>query len=324
MSLMYELMRESVDYAGLFPPASLKLDEVVANYDRYVNSAESSMLGRLIIPASRLSEYSQLRQSRLSDTSSPAQPWRISALVPPIEEAEAEERFEKFESAIDLIRNFNTPNNLENIANDIVDAIEVKTSDISIMEATIDRLPADIHSFLEIPHTEDARDLMDRIASDPSVKRLFAKIRTGGTTAELIPRPEEVARFIWNCQKRGVAFKATAGLHHPIRDNYRLTYASDSKTATMFGFLNVFYATMMSWEHAIGMKELTEILSVKEPTQFGANENEIFWGEFKVPLDRVKTLRNQSIISFGSCSFLEPTKELQDILGQNHESIFPA
>jgi hypothetical protein len=200
----------------------------------------------------------------------------------------------------------------------------VKTPDISIMEATIDRLPADIHSFLEIPHTEDSRDLIDRIASDPSGKKLFAKIRTGGTTAELIPHPEEVARFIWNCEKREVAFKATAGLHHPMRDNYRLTYASDSKTATLFGFLNVFYATMMSWEHAIGMKELTEILSVKEPTQFGANENEIFWGEFKVPVDRVKTLRNQSIISFGSCSFLEPTKELQDIPGHNHESIFSA
>ena len=92
----------------------------------------------------------------------------------------------------------------------------------------------------------------------------------------------------------------------------------------MFGFLNVFYATMMSWEHAISIDELTEILSATEPTQFRATENEILWGDRMVQADRVKTLRSQSIISFGSCSFLEPTTELQDIPGQSHKSLFPA
>ncbi|MDA7885157.1 hypothetical protein N9B48_01775 [bacterium] len=324
MSLMSELMRESVDYAGLFPPASLTLDAVVANYHQYVNSNEHSMLGRLIIPASRLSEYSEIRQSQVSDVSAPNRPWQISALVPPIEGLDATDRFQKFESAIELIQKFNTPNNQENTANDLVDAIEVKTPNLTTVEATIARLPSDIHSFLELPHTEDPSDLINRIASEPSGKNLFAKIRTGGTAAHLIPTPEQVARFIWNCASSRVAFKATAGLHHPIRSDYRLTYESDSKTATMFGFLNVFYATMMSWEHAISIDELTEILSATEPTQFRATENEILWGDRMVQADRVKTLRSQSIISFGSCSFLEPTTELQDIPGQSHKSLFPA
>jgi hypothetical protein len=324
MSQMSELMRESVDYAGLFPPASLALDVVVANYHQYVNSTEHSMLGRLIIPASRLGEFSEIRQSHSSDNSSPAQPWRISALVPPIESSDAKERFKKFESAIDLIQNFNAPDNLKNVANDLVDAIEVKTPDLTIMEATIDRLPLGIHSFLELPHSEDPGDLIQRIKSDTSKKNLYAKIRTGGTAPNLIPTPEEVARFIWNCGKAGVAFKATAGLHHPIRNDYLLTYEPDSQTATMFGFLNVFYATMMSWEHSLGIDELIKILSATEPTLFGASENEISWGDFKVQADRIKTLRSQSIISFGSCSFLEPTTELQDIPGQSHQSLFPA
>lgn len=323
MSLMSELMRESVDYAGLFPPASLTLDAVVANYHQYVNSAEHLMLGRLIIPASRLSELSKIRQSQLSNVGSPTRPWRISALVPPIEGLDATDRFQKFESALALIQKFNNPHNQENIANDLVDAIEVKTSTLAIMEATIDRLPAEIDSFLELPHTENPSDLIIQLASDPSGKDLFAKIRTGGTSIDLIPSPKEVARFIWNCANSRVAFKATAGLHHPIRNDYRLTYESDSKMATMFGFLNVFYATMMSWEHAIGIDELTEILAAKEPTRFKATEDEISWGDLTVKSKRVNKLRSQSIISFGSCSFLEPTNELQNIPGQNHESLFP-
>jgi hypothetical protein len=81
---------------------------------------------------------------------------------------------------------------------------------------------------------------------------------------------------------------------------------------------------MMSWEHSLGIDELIKILSATEPTLFGASENEISWGDFKVQADRIKTLRSQSIISFGSCSFLEPTTELQDIPGQSHQSLFPA
>ena len=324
MSQMSELMRESIDYAGLFPPASLSLDDVVNNYHRYVNSVEQSMLGRLIIPASRLSEFSALRRSQISVLPSPIRPWRISALLPPIESPHVENRFQKFDAAIELIQKFNAPGNQENTANDIADAIEVKTPDLEIMEATIDRLPLGIQSFLELPHAEDPVKLVQRLKSDTSKKDLNAKIRTGGTTPSLIPSPEEVARFIWNCTQSNVSFKATAGLHHPVRNDYRLTYETDSQTATMFGFLNVFYATLMSREHALDINELTKILSAKDPSLFGANENEIFWGDFKVQAERIKSLRLQSIISFGSCSFLEPTTELQDMPGQNRQSLFPA
>ena len=159
MNQMSELMRESVDYAGLFPPASLTLDTVVANYHQYVHSTEHSMLGRLIIPASRLGEYGELRKSQVSEISSPACSWRISALVPPIEDLDGQQSFQKFESAIDLIQKFN---NQQNIANDVVDAIEVKTPNLAIMEATIERLPSGIQSFLEFPHSKDPGDLVHR------------------------------------------------------------------------------------------------------------------------------------------------------------------
>ena len=54
--------------------------------------------------------------------------------------------------------------------------------------------------------------------------------------------PADVARFIAACAAAGVAWKATAGLHHPVRAEQALTYEPASPRAVMHGFLNVFAA----------------------------------------------------------------------------------
>src|SRR5579875_1465887 len=45
-----------IDYAGLFPPASLSLDPAIRNYAAYQKDGGDWMLGRFIIPASRINE----------------------------------------------------------------------------------------------------------------------------------------------------------------------------------------------------------------------------------------------------------------------------
>ena len=50
------LLGSIVDYAGLFPPARLPLDQAVRNYLRYRSEPESWMLGRFVLPAARLDE----------------------------------------------------------------------------------------------------------------------------------------------------------------------------------------------------------------------------------------------------------------------------
>ena len=42
------LLAGVIDYAGLFPPATLPLDEAVRNYARYRREPEGWMLGRLV------------------------------------------------------------------------------------------------------------------------------------------------------------------------------------------------------------------------------------------------------------------------------------
>ena len=51
-----------IDYAGLFPPAALAMDDAVGRYARPTGAGRDAwMLGRFIVPASRLGEFEQRR-----------------------------------------------------------------------------------------------------------------------------------------------------------------------------------------------------------------------------------------------------------------------
>ena len=65
------------------------------------------------------------------------------------------------------------------------------------------------------------------------------KIRTGGTAAEAIPSTQALAQMLSEIAARRLIFKATAGLHHPLRGRHALTYADGSPTAVMHGFVNL-------------------------------------------------------------------------------------
>ena len=53
------LMTGLIDYAGLFPPAGLGMNEAVANYARDLGGTDAFALSKFICPASRLDELSE-------------------------------------------------------------------------------------------------------------------------------------------------------------------------------------------------------------------------------------------------------------------------
>ena len=56
------LLAGVIDYAGLFPPAKLPLDQAIRNYARYRQEPEGWMLGRFVCPATRLAELGPYRE----------------------------------------------------------------------------------------------------------------------------------------------------------------------------------------------------------------------------------------------------------------------
>ena len=74
------LLAGLVDYAGLFPPAALSMDDAVAEYARGRRSPEAWMLGRFVVPAARLLEFARAADAHLPDAGA-GEPWRLTALL---------------------------------------------------------------------------------------------------------------------------------------------------------------------------------------------------------------------------------------------------
>jgi hypothetical protein len=117
------------------------------------------------------------------------------------------------------------------------------------------------------------------------------------------------------CKTQSVPFKATAGLHHPIRGEYRFTYEADSTKGTMYGFLNVFVAAALV---AAGANEDTGIAALEEThaSAFEFHDDYLQWRDNRISAEQLAAVRERSAISFGSCSFTEPIDELAPLLRQ--------
>ena len=135
----------------------------------------------------------------------------------------------------------------------------------------------------------------------------FAKVRTGGVKPEAIPAVEDVAAFIRACAGRRLAFKATAGLHHPVRAEYALTYAADAPRAVMHGFLNVFLAAAFAWH---GRRDIEPVLAETDAAAFRFDDR-AHWRDWSLDAAQVREARAQFAHAFGSCSFEEPVRDLE-------------
>ena len=298
MSALKNLVTEIVDYAGLFPPAQLPLEQVVENYEEYLSGDFGWMLSRLVLPIGKLPEFE--RQSPFVQSE---HRWKISALIPPVSDP-------GFEAAIQSLNGFNerySPNNKA-----VIDNIEIKAPTIELVNKTAGSIPEGIAAFLEIPHAEYPTDHIKAIAAADQ-RNLFAKIRTGGVTEDLIPSATQVASFIVACAEHEVGMKATAGLHHPIRGSYRLTYADDPDCGTMFGFLNVFLAGCFAYAGHQNKEFIANVLSESDTSAFAVTEDGIQYQSHKISAQRIKEIRDTKLTTFGSCSFTEPTTELQQL-----------
>jgi hypothetical protein len=283
------LLAETIDYAGLFPPSQISMPEAVLNYATYKNSNYNWMLGRFIVPLGRLPEFSESAREFTSPDSK--NPWRISVVAG--------------EDIVDTIRQIQHFNH-ENAPAVICDVLELKANTGSKIENTVTALPADITAYFELPLIDDLDDLVSALAFTGQ----RAKIRTGGVTPDGFPTSREIIRFVRTCLAANVPFKATAGLHHPIRCFAPLTYAADSPKATMHGFLNLFLMVGFAREGFRTMV-LEDLMEEEFEEVFEFDEGGVTWREHRLTIEQLERARLGGIISFGSCSFDEPITDLQ-------------
>jgi hypothetical protein len=143
-----------------------------------------------------------------------------------------------------------------------------------------------------------------------SIQGGFAKVRTGGLTPDAIPPSADIADFLAEAASRRIAFKATAGLHHPFRSRRALTYDADSPRATMHGFVNVFVAAAFAWRGA-ERSLILDVIDEEDAGSFQFLAGELVWRGSTIATGEIEAARRDFAHSFGSCSFTEPVADLR-------------
>jgi hypothetical protein len=286
------LLRRTVDYAGLFPPASLSMAAAVAEYAAHRDGSDDWALGRFVLPAARLDEFDRTAATTLPREG--ARSWALSALLA-----------SDIEEDVERIEGFNDAHGDARMGAVLVDTVELKTQTPREVARAGELLDRRFDTYMEVPVHEDPAELVAAV-SETTAK---AKIRTGGVTADAFPSSAHVARFIARCIAHDVAFKATAGLHHPWRSDYALTYASGAPRATMFGFLNLLLATA-ALHNGVAEDIAIDILEERDPGSVAFDERGARWRRHEFSLDVLERGR-ETMVAFGSCSFREPVDELK-------------
>jgi hypothetical protein len=292
MNAIRNLLAAGIDYAGLFPPAGLDMSSAVRNYADYRTGTDAWALGRFVVPASRLDEFERAAEQHIRQLSS-NRPWQLSVLA-------------GADLASDLQAVTGFHQRRSETYSVAADTFEAKASSKRGIEDVMRAVPDTLQTYIEIPINRDPYPLLTTIAGLGG----RAKVRTGGVTEDAFPSTGDLLRFIRGCVQAGIPFKATAGLHHPLRAEYRLTYAPDSPSATMFGFLNLFLTSAfiragMEDDHA------APLLEERSPEAFQVTRDGIGWRSYMLDGEALRASRKEGMISFGSCSFAEPLMELE-------------
>ena len=289
------LLSEIVDYAGLFPPAQLPLEKAVREYAAHLGEEKAWMLGRFIIPAQRLEEL----EPHLVIFSEPV---RIIALG---KGGRSEDEYLKnLNQALTAIKTFRTAQD----ATVSIDSFEARLPPLPVTNAFIANVVNQLREAgLKQSHEFAVDDHLELTMAALAAADAGAKLRCGGVTADTVPAPEQVARFIVAARDAGVPVKFTAGLHHPVR------HFSDDIQTEMHGFLNLYVGGMLAHTTGSGWQELAGIIADQSPDAFALTGVGVEWRGRLVRSEDAARLRENALLGQGSCSFAEPVADLHDM-----------
>jgi hypothetical protein len=227
-----------IDHAALFPPASMSMDDALAEDERVRATSEAWLVDRFVVPASRVGDLPPALDVPLSVV--------LDAPLPDDGRIEAVE----------------VPPGVDH-------------------EPVLGRVP---EVYVEVPFDAEQPTALERLA------RLGTRVKLrcgGGVTPGVRALGDAVAR----CRVLGLTFKATAGLHHPVR------------RGAEHGFLNLLAAAVFGDEEAA--------LADDDPGAFSLDAGQFVWRQRAASAEELRHVRREAFVGFGSCSVAEPVEELR-------------
>jgi hypothetical protein len=257
------------DDAAVFPPGLVPLPEAVQAHQQRHGRWYAGLVGPLVLAESALPQLGPLVQ--------PEPPLRLSVTLPGGPAGLPGVFAAAAELPVEL-------SSVEVVVPEGVTAVEF-----------FERLAAgvggrDLDVYVEVPRDGRGADIIDGLQG-----RYRAKFRTGGVRAELYPSVDELAASIAAVVRAGIPFKATAGLHHALRN-------TDPETGfVQHGFLNLLLATdaLLAGGSAA---DAAALLAERDSATVAARVVAI-----DAPAARA------AFTSFGTCSVTEPLAELIEL-----------
>lgn len=272
VSTVSPLLTGLCDDAALFPPGNAPLESAVPAHFAHAASDHADLVGPFVFPAPRLDELAAVVDAdRVLDVS----------LTVPAGTAATPAAVEKLAAT----------------AGTRLVALEIGVP----ADQTVDDLIASLHEiasaapgvdvYVEVPRDARRPEILARLAGTG----IRAKFRTGGVVAEAYPDEKELAAAIEAAVTHGIPFKATAGLHHAVRN-------TDPDTGfEQHGFLNLMLATHLAATGA-GTDAVASALAERDGGRLAEQLSAL-------PADSARALRDR-FRSYGTCSIGDPLTDL--------------
>lgn len=309
------LLSGAFDYAGLFPPTELPLDQAIEEFARHNASPESWLLGRFICPITQLDELAarrdrlpeRVRISTLLRGGQQPAAWREALEQDARTLAEfraANDSWASVESCEVRIPSQAGPDDVEPLVQHVLDAFNRAgtSAPIDVYElpsgVPADRLAPLINAFGATMRKQVAAGM-----KLPGVSPCL-KLRCGGLTPEAFPNPRHVSAVIVACRDAEVPLKFTAGLHHPLR------HFHPPARSWMHGFINVFAAGTLAYTLRLPREDVQGILEESDPNAFQFSDDVLAWSEAEATVGEIRFARAHRVVGIGTCSISEPLEGL--------------
>ncbi|TVZ90385.1 hypothetical protein [Streptomyces sp. BK340] len=277
MTELPAIVRHLCDDAAVFPPGLLPLPAAIAAHRGHQRSAYAELVGSFVLAAKTLEGPGELLRAGTSKSHR----LPLAATVPgPTHIGPALAAAENLPVSLRALE--------VSIPEDMAARELVSTLDATCAESQ------EVNVFVEVPRDERRPAVLAALSGT----RYRAKFRTGGVKAELYPDETELAAAVVAAVTAHVPFKATAGLHHAVRN-------TDPRTGfEQHGFLNLLLATDAAVRGG-RRDDLAALLAQRDPAVVAGRVAE---------LDEKRAVAARSMfVSFGTCSIIEPLTELIDV-----------